>query len=225
MRTRTVAVVALAALAVAAPAASAHQGNPNFLSQVDAITPATQGVTVDVLNRDDRFLLHNTSGEDVVIEGYDEEPYARVLADGTVQVNTNSEAYYLNDDRYANAKVPKGADGRHAGLEGDRQDRPVRVARPPDALDVDDDARRRCTDKDARTKIFDWPVPIEDRREAGRDRGDAVLDAAARRRPAARRDLHRRRDRRSRSASSSRSCATGAAATAERPAATRREAW
>jgi hypothetical protein len=59
---------ALLAVLAAAPAARAHEGNPNYLSQVDAITPATDGVTIEVLNRDDRLLLHNTSGEDVVIE-------------------------------------------------------------------------------------------------------------------------------------------------------------
>ena len=112
MRTRFAAVLALAALLAAAPAALAHQGNPNFISQVDAITPATKGVTVDVLNRDDRLLLHNTSGEDVVIHGYSGEPYARVLADGSVQVNLRSPARYLNDDRFARVAVPKGIDGK-----------------------------------------------------------------------------------------------------------------
>ena len=114
MRTRIAAVVALAALLAAAPAALAHQGNPNYLSQVDAITPATKGVTVDVLNRDDRLLLHNTSGQDVVIRGYNGEPYARVLADGTVQVNRRSPARYLNDDRFAQVSVPAGIDGKGA---------------------------------------------------------------------------------------------------------------
>ena len=61
--------VALAALLAAAPAATAHEGDPNFLSQVDAITPRSDGVTVEVLNRDDRLLLHNTSGQTVVVEG------------------------------------------------------------------------------------------------------------------------------------------------------------
>ena len=35
--------VALGLAVLLAPPALAHQGNPNFLSQVDAITPATQG--------------------------------------------------------------------------------------------------------------------------------------------------------------------------------------
>ena len=59
MRRRTAVAVALAALAVAAPA-SAHQGNPNFLSQVGAIEPSGDGISVEILNRDDALLLHNT---------------------------------------------------------------------------------------------------------------------------------------------------------------------
>ena len=106
---RTLIGAAAAAIVLAgAPLALAHQGNPNMRSAVTAITPQTDGITVTVLNNDDRLELHNTSGEDVVIEGYSGEPYARVLGDGTVAVNTNSEAYYLNDDRYGDVKVPKG---------------------------------------------------------------------------------------------------------------------
>ena len=139
-------------------------------------------MTVEVLNRDDRLLLHNTSGKDVVILGYDDEPYARVLADGTVEVNTDSEAYYLNDDRFANVEVPAGVDGK-----GEPQWKEV-----------------------AQTGRFEWhdhrahwmgkgdaaaghgPGRADEglrlvgadrgRRRARRDRRDAVLDAAARRR-------------------------------------------
>ena len=109
MRRRTAFAVALAALAVAAPA-SAHQGDPNFLSEIRAIEPPGEGVSVEILNRDDALLLHNTSGEDIVILGYGDEPYARLLADGTVEVNERSEAYHLNEDRFARVDVPEGLD-------------------------------------------------------------------------------------------------------------------
>lgn len=100
---------ALAALALAAPLASAHQGNPNMESIVTAVTPRTPGITLQVLNRDDRFELTNRSNQDVLIYGYQDEPYARVKADGTVEQNLNSPAYYLNNDRYANVEVPSTA--------------------------------------------------------------------------------------------------------------------
>jgi hypothetical protein len=161
IRPRAVAAALLAALA-AAPAALAHGGNPHYLSQVDAITPATEGVTVEVLNRDDRLLLHNTSGEDVVIEGYDKEPYARVRADGTVEVNTRSPAYYVNDDRFGNVDAPDGIDGSD----------------PPQWKQIDKTGRfewhdhrfhwmsasttpSQVKDKSVKTKVFDWKVPVE----------------------------------------------------------------
>jgi hypothetical protein len=110
MRRHLVVVLgALAALALAAPLASAHQGNPNMESIVTGVTPKTPGITLQVLNRDDRFELTNRSKQDVLILGYQDEPYARVMADGTVEQNVNSPAYYLNNDRYANVQVPSNA--------------------------------------------------------------------------------------------------------------------
>jgi hypothetical protein len=156
---RTVAaVVAAAGLLLVAPMALAHQGNPHFRSTVTRITPHVPGVTVDVLNYDDRLLLHNTSGRTVVVTDYEGNPYARVLADRTVQVNTNSPAYYLNDDRYANVKVPKGLGAQpHWKLESrtgrfewhDHRIHWMATTVPP-----------QVKDQGKRTHIFDWQVPI-----------------------------------------------------------------
>ena len=113
-----VALSALLALAVA-PAAHAHQGNPNYRSVIDQVSPKLPGVRLQVLNLDDRLELQNTSGKTVVVKGYQGEPYARILGDGTVQVNHNSPAFYLNDDRTSTGKVPAsaktGATPRHLG--------------------------------------------------------------------------------------------------------------
>jgi hypothetical protein len=150
--------LALLALLLAPAAALAHEGNPNYLSRIDAVTPATPGVTVEVLNRDDRLLLHNTSGKDVVIEGYDGEPYARVRGDGTVEVNTSSEAYYLNEDRFANVEVPEGIGGspewKQIGRAGrfewhDHRAHWMGKTTPP-----------QVTDRSVRTKVFSWTVPV-----------------------------------------------------------------
>ena len=157
MRT-LIAAMAAVLLMAGAPLAAAHQGNPNMRSAVTAITPETDGLTVTVLNNDDRLELQNTSGEDVVIEGYSGEPYARVLGDGTVAVNTNSEAYYLNDDRYGDVKVPKGLGGepKWKKLSGtgrfewhDHRMHWMSKSKPP-----------QVSDEDAKAHIFDWKVPI-----------------------------------------------------------------
>jgi hypothetical protein len=157
MRT-LIAAMAAVLLMAGAPLAAAHQGNPNMRSAVTAITPETDGLTVTVLNNDDRLELHNTSGEDVVIEGYSGEPYARVLGDGTVAVNTNSEAYHLNDDRYGDVKVPKGLGGepKWKKLSGtgrfewhDHRMHWMSKSKPP-----------QVSDEDAKAHIFDWKVPI-----------------------------------------------------------------
>ncbi len=168
MRTLIGAAVAALLLAVA-PLALAHEGNPNMRSEVTAITPETDGVTVSVLNYDDRLELHNTSGEPVVVEGYEGEPYARVLGDGTVEVNTNSEAYYLNDDRYGDVKVPPGLSKTPRWKELSRSGRFewhdhrmhwMSQSKPP-----------QVSDEDARAHIFDWKVPITVGREAGQIAG------------------------------------------------------
>ena len=157
---RTIAcTVAVAALLLGAPAALAHQGNPNYRSQVTRVTPAVKGVDVSVLNFDDRLLLHNTSGKDVTILDYKQRPYAQVLADGTVQVNSSSEAYYLNEDRLGETSVPTnlGAEPKWKQLSKssrfewhDHRAHWMGKSDPPN-----------LKDKDVKTKIDDWTVPIE----------------------------------------------------------------
>ncbi len=158
----TLAAAAAAAVTagVLAPAAAAHQGNPNYLSAVRAVTPAIAGLTVTVLNSDDRLALVNRSGRTVIIRGYDGEPYVRVLPDGTVQVNQRSPAAYLNDDRYGTAPVPATANAR-AAPRWSTVNRSARYewhdhrihwmggGRPPSVRDPD-----------VATKVFDWTVPV-----------------------------------------------------------------
>ena len=159
MRILTCAAAA-AVLLLAVPAALAHQGSPNFLSEVNSITPDVDGVDVTVLNRDDRLLLHNASGKTVVVEGYSREPYARIAGDGTVAVNTDSQAYYLNEERDGRVEVPPDADSkgephwkqisRSGRFEWHDHRIHWMVAGDPEQV----------TDEDVRTKIFDWKVPL-----------------------------------------------------------------
>lgn len=157
---RTLAALALAAALLGAAPAQAHRGSPDFLTRVDRITPATDGIRIDVINRDDSLELVNDSGEDVVLEGYDDEPYARIDADGTVAVNTRSPAYHLNDERYGDVEVPDGVDGSGA----------------PDWKVLRDDGRftwhdhrmhwmseeppEAVRDVDERREVFEWDIPM-----------------------------------------------------------------
>jgi hypothetical protein len=156
-------VVALSALFAlgAAPAALAHQGNPNYRSVIDRVSPTVSGLRLQVLNLDDRLELQNTSGKTVVVQGYQGEPYARILGNGTVQVNHNSPAFYLNDDRFAAVKVPANA---KPGATPDWQvvDRAGRFQWHDHRIHwMSKVAPKQVTDTSKRTKVFDWTVPVQ----------------------------------------------------------------
>lgn len=154
-----VAVVAL--LLVALPSAvHAHQGDPNFRSVTHGITPAVPGVQVEVVNYDDSLQITNRSGHTVVVEGYDGEPYARVLRDGTVQVNRRSPAAFLNDERFGGTTVPAGASAT-AEPRWETLDRTGRFAWHDHRMHWMGTGRPPAVkDPGTRTKIFDYEVPL-----------------------------------------------------------------
>jgi len=152
---------AAAALLVGAPVALAHEGSPNFLSQINEVTPAAPGVDVEVLNRDDRLLLRNNGEATVLIEGYEGEPYARIDPDGTVSVNTNSKAYYINEERDGEVAVPEGVDSK-----GEPQWKEVSKTGRFEWHDhrmhwMSKGDPEQVEDTSVRTKVFDWNVPVE----------------------------------------------------------------
>jgi hypothetical protein len=159
---RRLIVAAGLALAAALPAiAHAHTGNPNYRSIVHGVQPALPGVSVSVLGYDSQLQLINHSGKEVTVLGYDGEPYARVLADGTVEENRNSPATYLNEDDFGTAPVPKFASS----------------SKPPSWKVLDKTGRftwhdhrmhwmgrstpKQVTDKSTKTKIFDYGIPLQ----------------------------------------------------------------
>ncbi len=151
----------LAALAAAAalPAATAlaHEGDPDYESVVRS---APDGVRATVLNGDDRLELVNAGRRDVVVLGYEREPYARLRPGGAVEVNRLSPATYLNDDRFGKVDVPEAADPkaapawRRAGgaARFEFHDHRIHWMNPgvPPAV----------KDRDRRTKVYDWSVPL-----------------------------------------------------------------
>ena len=116
---------------------SSESGNPindqgsnyQYRSNITSITPNVRGLDIQVLEFADRLLLTNHTGQTVTIFGYQGEPYARVLANGTAEQNVRSPATYLDTSFYGNVKVPASASpSAVAGLGGGRPDRAVRMA-------------------------------------------------------------------------------------------------
>lgn len=135
--------------------------NYNYRSYVTSVAPSVPGVSLQVLEFADRLILTNHSGQTVTVIGYQGEPYGRVLADGTVQLNTRSPAYYLNQSFYGDVNVPASASptatphwtvvDRTGRLEWhDHRIHWMSPALPP-----------QVKDKAKRTKIFNWQVPIQ----------------------------------------------------------------
>ena len=175
---RALALGVAVALLAASPAA-AHQGNPNYRSVVDAVTPTVKGLTLRVLNYDDRFELTNHSGRTVTVQGYDGEPYARVLADGTVEVNKRSPAYYLNDDRYADVKVPASADPK-APPQWSVVDKTATVQWHDHRMHwMSKSMPPQVKDRSRRTKVFDYAIPLRVDGRAGSIRGTLFWQPAS----------------------------------------------
>jgi hypothetical protein len=159
-----VALVATTTLIACIPAssASAHAGgNPDYRSVIDRVTPKAPGVSFEVLAYDAYFELRDQHGHEVVVYGYEGEPYARVLKDETVQVNERSPAYYLNETRFpVEQEVPPTANAKAApkwktvGSSGtflwhDHRMHYGSTATPP-----------QVTDTSQKTKVFDYEIPL-----------------------------------------------------------------
>ncbi|HEY7255945.1 MAG TPA: hypothetical protein VH476_04610 [Solirubrobacterales bacterium] len=163
MRKHWAALAAITTWLVCIPAGSAmaHGGNPNYRSVIDRVTPHVPGVHLEVLSYDSYFELQVQDGHEVVIYGYEEEPYARVLNDGTVQVNERSPAYYLNNTLYPTTdEVPPSANAKAApvwktvGHGGTFiwHDHRMHYASPA--------VPKQVTDKSRKTKVFDYEIPL-----------------------------------------------------------------
>jgi hypothetical protein len=106
------AAVAVLAVGGAQPArADTVGGTPasNYRSRILAVRPAVPGVTVELVDATHAIRLTNTSGTDVVVLGYQGEPWLRVGPAGAFQ-NRHSPAAYLNRATTTSAPLPAGAD-------------------------------------------------------------------------------------------------------------------
>ena len=108
-----VAVGAFAVVVVTAQPAAAHGVGgiqpSNFETTVHGTTPRVPGLTVRVIDLGNELELRNDSGAEVVVLGYQDEPYLRVGPRGVFE-NRRSPATYLNRTRNGTTKVPAEAD-------------------------------------------------------------------------------------------------------------------
>ncbi|HEX9504989.1 MAG TPA: hypothetical protein VGA62_03175 [Acidimicrobiia bacterium] len=77
----------------------------DYQTRLGAITPATPGVELTVVDLGTRLELTNRSAHDVVVLGYDGEPYLRVGPRGVYQ-NTKSPATYFNRSLNPSGSAP-----------------------------------------------------------------------------------------------------------------------
>lgn len=163
----TVAAAGVAVISTAG-AASAHTvsgaGASNYRTSLTSLTPTVPGLTLTVVENGSRLRLTNATRTDVVVLGYQGEPYLRVGPDG-VFTNTRSTATYLNATRSGGTAVPATANDQarpvwrrtaaapRAGTPAtavwhDHRTHWMSPARPP-AVAADPGARRQ---------IFTWQV-------------------------------------------------------------------
>lgn len=162
--TAVLATTVLAALAGASPAL-AHQADPNYDSKLGGVTPAVPGLKVSILARGDELALVNDTGKTVEVPGYRNEPYLRLLPDGTVQENLRSQATFTNRDPKGTTPAPPSADasGPDSKPEWRTIDRAGRVEFHDHRIHWMGEAGKpapQVKDPDVRQKVVDWKVPI-----------------------------------------------------------------
>jgi hypothetical protein len=151
------AVVLTCALATSPAAPAADAG---VVSELQGVQPPASGLELEVAGGDRFLLMSNGTGKEVVVMGYDDEPYLRFLPSRVVEVNTRSPSKYANEDRYALRPVPPQADSaatprwepvsRNGSYRWfDHRIHLMEKGTPP-----------QVKDEDERTRIFDWNVPM-----------------------------------------------------------------
>lgn len=116
-RTLLTVVIGLAGLVASATPATAHSVDgisaTNFQTRLLDVEPAVEGLSMRIVESGSRFELSNTTAHEVLVLGYQDEPYLRVGPTGVFE-NRRSPAAYLNASRRAETSVPGSADPKAA---------------------------------------------------------------------------------------------------------------
>ena len=163
-RLLVVLLATLAALSLAGPA-SAHVGGgaagSDYDAEVTSVTPELPGVRVRILQFGDELELVNRGDTEVVVPGYDDEPYLRIGPDG-VWRNERSPATWINLDRYGRVSLPEDADS-------DAQPEWVQVSSEPHYVWHDHRTHWMspdllppavAADPTVAHTVFEWSVPL-----------------------------------------------------------------
>jgi hypothetical protein len=106
---RFVSALGVVASGVAASPAVVHAdsaGPTDYESEIVAITPAAPEIEVSTEGGDSFLRIAVEPGHEVVIHGYDDEPYLRIDPAGDVLRNVRSYATYYNEDRLGDVEIP-----------------------------------------------------------------------------------------------------------------------
>jgi hypothetical protein len=144
-----------------APVAADAARPTNYRSTVTGVTPAEPDVVADVTGGDSFLRLRVAAGHTVVVLGYEDEPYVRIGADGSVEENLRSPATWLNRKRYGSTSpLPDDVDStatpnwRRIGEHGvalwhDHRVHWMSLSHPPQLGDA------------TSGRVLDWTVKIE----------------------------------------------------------------
>jgi hypothetical protein len=107
---RAVSLAAVCTAGFGPAAAFADPPRPtDYRTEVVSVEPATDGLEVSIVGGDS-FIEIDAGGHEVVVPGYQFEPYLQFAADGTVSENVRSPAHFLNTSRYSATTPPPEAD-------------------------------------------------------------------------------------------------------------------
>lgn len=107
-----VVIAAVAVVATPAPAGAHGTGGvepSNYVTRITGVRPPAPGVAVRAIDVGTSLELSNTSDREVVVLGYDDEPYLRVGRHGVFE-NTRSPAVFLNRNVVVSERLPDSYD-------------------------------------------------------------------------------------------------------------------